>query len=315
MRRDFMMTEVDSTMSEITDNVNYLNFSNLVVGTEINCIAYVLFVELRVAKTEKGFAAFYLKDKNAILVVARLFNVEDYMSSGTVAKAFEGHPVKFKARVQEYGGSITLVIDGHVGIELYTGDFDYKKFIGSVDADLDFAAALYNKLFEGMQLPVDLYKSYSVRFLAQGRLGAFAKLVEMSFMGVSAVSELPGVDESLLLKTFFVVVTEYYNILLIDYQKGCTARITLFESYKSITHFCDENISYIVIDTLQAMLEGKTPQHLYANIIFTNILNAMKTLTLVYGALTIPEGSSSKIFFTDFLGNSARDGGIHLCKF
>lgn len=308
-----MIQEISSLMSKMSDtSVRNLNLDSLIVGEEVDCVAYVMSVDLRMAKTEKGFAVFYLKDENANVVVARLFDVADYMNSGSTALAFEGKPIRFCAKVQEFGGSISLVINGAVGVTLYTGDFDYKRFIGTVSSDLAMAEQLYTKLFYGDQLPVALYQNFGIKFLAQGRIGAFARLLEITLGSVLSAAELPGVDLEKLAKVFFLVMKEYYSILITYETQGHLVRMLLYKNYAGVAAMCGD-LSVFVIDTLQAMFEGKKPQSLYANIITEWLTSSLHMLNLVYGASTIPNGAKSRVFLTDFLGNQS--GGVEVLKY
>lgn len=307
-----MIKQIDGLMgSESGGGPQNLNIERLMVGAEVYCVAYVLSVELRMAKTEKGYAVFYLKDENANLIAARLFDVADYMDSGAVASAFEGRPACFRAKVQDFAGK-SLVIDGASGISGYTKEFDYGRFVGRVPFNLDIAERLHEEIFDGRQLPVSLYGNYSVKFLAHGRTGAFAKLLEMTFTSVLSAGELQNIDLKVIAKVFFAVMEEYYNILRTYKDLGGLARMQLFRNYRD-AELKHEDIAMYVIDTLQAMFEKKQPQHLYAEVISLYLADSMRILNLAYGSGMIPNNSKSRIFLTDFLGNAA--GGVDISKY
>ena len=67
-----------------TDSVEsgYLRFSDLVEGMAYSKIAYVLNSNAGISKTNSGFAKFFLKDVDANVLSAYLFDVKDFVFSG-----------------------------------------------------------------------------------------------------------------------------------------------------------------------------------------------------------------------------------------
>ena len=119
-----------------TNGIQLLDMQHIPEMTTVERIAYVYDVSLGVSKLEDGFVKFFLKDCNAAVTTAVMFNVEKFFESGMKASAFKGKPIRFKCMAQEFNGRLSLVIDGNYGVSIYDGPFEYERFIGKLDSDV-----------------------------------------------------------------------------------------------------------------------------------------------------------------------------------
>lgn len=291
-----------------------LDISMLVEGEDVTCIAYAMRCTLGMSKMAEGFATFYLKDVNANLITARLFKLEDFMNSGFKVAAFEGRAVEFTARVQEFNGSLNLVINGATGITIYTGDFDYARFIGKIDSDLSLVSKIYSGVFPDKAFPSTMYQTLAIDFLAFGKVGAFAKMYEIAFMNLSSTCDMVA-NNSELLTVFFDVMHSYYSVLVNITKYKKLGKLLLYQEYASAEAKCEENIRLIVIDALHAILEGAKPMHLYAYLIAEAVKSATNTINLIHFYSTISLGSQSTCYLTDSLGEPTHGGGVTLLKY
>lgn len=276
----------------------------------IDCLAYVQSCNVKLTKVGKPFATFYLKDKNANMITARLFDISH--DTAQMVQLFARRPVKLRAEVQIFGGSFSLIIDGDTGITVYNGDFDYASFVGSYEVSLDTAAIIYNKVMNDT-MPVEMYSKLSVDFLGAGRVGAFAKIYDLALSNITFLEGLNGLDTKDLFKVFFVVMHNYYLILNHHNTFGSLEKLKLIDDYNAVR--CDEDLKFIVIDTLRSICENTKPMHLYAHLIKNAVMQANKTLQLVNANSVLVSAASTQVYYTDLLGNSANEGGVELLKY
>lgn len=287
-----------------------LDVTSLSEGQVIRAIAYVQNCTVKTSKaTLQPFVTFVLKDCHAVPIVARLFNPNNSMN---LAQAFIRRPVKFKAEVQVFNGSYSLIIDGDVGVTVYSGEFDYPAFVGTYDVDLRNAAQICDKVLTD-KYPFGMYAQLSVDFLGSGKVGAFAKIYDSALMNLLSLDGINGIEDSELLKVFFMTMHHYFHILSHYNKFGPLEKIKLLEEYNNVQ--CDDpNLRYILLDTLRSICENTKPLHLYANLIYNSIMQANKTLQLIEANNTLVAGANTQVYFTDLLGNSI-SGGVELLNY
>ena len=152
----------------------YLDMNGIPEAVAVDRLAYVHDVSLGNTKYGDGFITFFLKDCNAKIVTARLFNVADAMMSGMSIAGFKHKPVQLRCVAQEFNGSLSLIIDGVSGISVYDGEFDFDRFIGRVNSDLTEVEAA------GVEVD-SAWKRIPVEGIADGKLGGYARVVELAF--------------------------------------------------------------------------------------------------------------------------------------
>lgn len=286
-----------------------LDISCISDGQFLDCLAYVQSCNVKMSKIGSPFVTFYLKDKNANMITARLFDASK--ESLEIAQVFNRRPVHLHAEVQIYGGSYSLIIDESAGISVYNGDFDYSAFIGKYDVDLSTATTIYKSVM-GSELPKEMYESLSVDFLGSGKVGAFAKIYDIALSNIMFLEGINGIDVRELTKVFFIVMHQYYLILNHYNTFGPLERLKLIEEYNNV--HCDQDYQYVVLDTLRSLCENTKPLHLYSHVIKNAVSKANQTLQLIETNNTLVSGASTQVYFTDMLGNPV-SGGVELLKY
>lgn len=283
----------------------FLDVSKLVEGLIYERVALVISANAGTTKTNSGFARFYLKDINSNVVCARLFDVKDFVSCGINLAEFKNRPVKLRFIAQGFNGGLSLIVDGEYGIKSYDGDFDRSKFIGSYSFNSDVIELFARDC--GMPadwtLPVE-YKVASFQEIGQGRVGAFAKMVEICSRCLSGYLALDGVDRDELAQAFFVTIECYYRLLKAKEVYGFLEDIKAFDIVSGIdTMSYNKELKAIVLDCVRPLAGFGHPKHLFSHLINNSINNAIANLDLVLCNNQLIVGASTKI------------GGVSLSKF
>ncbi|MBS6773478.1 MAG: hypothetical protein KH239_00005 [Eubacterium sp.] len=87
-----------------------LDINTLEDGKEYDKVCYLLNYKAGLTKQDKGFYTFYVKDKNANVVAARMFDIKDYVDEGFTAMLMKSKAVKISFVAQIWNGSWSLVV-------------------------------------------------------------------------------------------------------------------------------------------------------------------------------------------------------------
>lgn len=279
------------------ESVNYLNLKKIREYKEDEYVAYVHDVSIGETRYNDGFVKFFLKDCNSNIVIARLFNVEDFMLSGVNAAAFKHKPVIFRGIAQVFNGSISIVISGKTGIKVYDGDFDYSKFIGKLEVDLSDLEKAASSL--GFSLPNQWF-TVPLGNLACGKVGGFAKIVEVSHNCLKTFLE----GEPQLLPIFLVTMDYWHRYLK---SKQNTEVFDYLDSYDYAmqinTRFADDDNKMIYLDAFNAVIGAKKPRHLFAHLIKNAVDFAISNVSLQIK------------FDSQVLATTCSVGGVELSKY
>ena len=153
-----------------------LDINTLEDGKEYDKICYLLNYKAGLTKQDKGFYTFYVKDKNANVVAARMFDIKDYVDEGFTAMLMKSKAVKISFVAQIWNGSWSLVVKT---IEIWNGNFSYENYIGKAEYSVDALEAVYESLFSQAINPE--YYSEFFPSLCGGRIGGFFSVLEKSF--------------------------------------------------------------------------------------------------------------------------------------
>ena len=286
-----------------------LDISKLQDGQVADVIAYAVSCNVKMSKIGQPFATFLLKDKNSSVIPARLFNVED---GGELSQLFARKPIQLRVEAQIYNGSLSLIVDGETPVRVYNGDFDYASFVGSYSVDLTTCEAVYQQVVGG-DFPKLSYEKLGVDFIGSGRIGAFAKIMDLTLSDIMFMYDYAERSEKDgILKIFFSCMHQLFIILTTYNTFGPLQRIMLADTYASVPG--NDNQRYIVIDVLRCLCEGAKPLHLYSHIITSSILRAHHMLQLQDAYATMVPGAVNTIYFTDLLGGHT-NGGVDLLKY
>lgn len=273
---------------------NYLRISELTEGIVYEKVALVSSAGAGLARTNTGFAKFYLKDANACVCAAFLFDVENFAVSGLKLTQFRGCPVLVKFVAHEYNGSMSLVIDGKAGIRAWDGEFDRKKFVGEVEFDekriIDFGRRVISADFK---LPPEwrLLSSFNI---GSGKVGAFMKALEMTVASIESEQSLLGDDWKLAGRIVFVVAHAIYSVELVKQTAGVLEDTKIFD-FIMATHskYREDEYYAVILDAVKAAVRLQPPKHLISHLVLKSFNQAIEVVNLVdrnnaliYGAST-----------------------------
>jgi hypothetical protein len=283
----------------------YLDISKLVEGLTYEKVALVTSADASLTKANTGFAKFYLKDLNANVVTAYLFDVENFAFCGVKLSGFKNRPVILKFVVQHFNGGLSLVVDREYGIKVYDGEFDRGRFIGKYDIDEGMVKSMASRCFGSKwEFPVE-YRVRAFSNIGQGRVGAFGKLVELSLHQLNGYLSLSGVVEKDLLGVFFVATEFYFRILEAREVYGFLEGVKSLEIISSLNQYdyWDSEMKAIVIDTVMPLAGLGKPKHLYSHLIHNAVQMSADAMNLILANNRMIVGASSNI------------GGVLLSKY
>lgn len=278
-----MLTKVVNTENE------YLDITELVEGVHYEKLCYVTNSTSGVTKLDKGYFTFFVKDKNANVIRAQLFDVKDFIESGFMAKFFINKPVKLNFLSQMYNGQWSLIIKE---ISLWEGDFDYQAFRGSVVCDATRLKSVAGKVVgENYLIPAE-YSTVSLPTICAGRCGGYIKLMDSVLTELYNYKNLPSVDISCLLEAFFYTMDVYYDYLLKLNKFSIIPSSELFDLLKVLDSKIAKNPHRLEISEACRSIVGLvSPQHLYAHLICTSVKKYEEMFNLVYTNATLTKGS------------------------
>lgn len=284
-------------------NSKYLDVNKLVEGIVFHGVAYVHDVSLGMSKFESGFVKFFLKDCNANVITATLFDVEDFMMSGISVAALRHKAIEFKGATQEYRGRKSIVIDGREPVKVYDGEFDYARFIGTVKSDLsDFERTCVDA-----DITIDNVNWEKTSFdeLCRGKCGAYSRFIELSFGTCKPMlNAFTDEERKEFLSTFVITAENYFKYLKKHQNIEVIGSLGVYELLSCISSkYADDNAKMIYLDTLSAVVGADKPKHLYAHLIKEAFDTARFTLTLQSQYETMPIGTKMHV------------GGVDLSKY
>lgn len=266
-------------------HADYLDISSLKVDEEYRRIAYATNYRIGRARNETSFYTFSLKDCNARTVQARLFDIENQQESLFVAEELKGSPVLVSFRVQDYDGSISLVISN---IERYEGEFELEKFIGKVEnaeENLEYVKDKINELYGEEQFSMNKnYIRESVPNIMNGTMGGYTKLLHMAINYVYSFKDLDGINESDLGYVFHVCQGRYFRYL----KQASETKIPIkYDKAKSLAELFNKvegkKCEYLIMDCMYSLCGIDKPESIYSHIIY----NAFRQAEIMLARLDI----------------------------
>lgn len=286
-------------LEEIGAQDNYLDCSKLSVGARYKKVCYVHNVRSGTDVYNSGFYTFFIKDKNATVVPARLFNVKDFVEKGFDAIYLKNKPVTIEFIAQVYNKRWSFVLDD---IQLYQGDFDYSVFVGTVPAiDTAKLEKVYKVIDSNYECPA-IYQTMSLQSICQGRRGGPLLVYNNVTSNLLQYCKLNSVVPADLLKVFDVCYRVFIDLEQ-EKQKldviSCSAELNLLQ--KVYYEYKDNDLYEIMLDTLNAIIHGDKPKHLYANLICNELKSVMQNLELCYVYDSLVSGGSANVKGADLL--------------
>lgn len=261
-------------------NNKMLDIAHLELDKQYEKVGYLYNFRESTSVTQKGFFTMYLKDVNGKVIVGRLFNVDNFKDSGLTMQALKGKPVKVNFHVQEFNGSLSLIINT---VSVYTGDFDYGSFIGKVEGVEDFFAYTQDVLCKlsdrDIKLP-SIYRTKSLRRIYDGRAGGYTKLLQMVVSNVISYDSIIGLDRQEIANTIAYLQEIYFRYLeQIEDIDFITKSMKMKILYDAQIKMEKVDVGSYVIDALTALLDLGKPESLAGLLVYrmfesnTEILN------------------------------------------
>lgn len=278
---------------ESDERVGCLDIREFVDGKTFKRLAFVQKVKSGVSVYETGYYTFYVKDVNGNVLAARLFNVKNFIESGFTASLYKNKPVIMEFSSQIYNGQWSLVVDK---IDLWTGDFPFARFRGSVDAAKDFIMRLAHNCFGSYDLVKDEYFTVALTSIADGRCGGVAKLLEMSLSMSSALTNLPEIDVKAVQIVIFYAIEALYQCETMHDTLSIVSNTQLLQRITKTKELTTgQEFQQYIIDAIVSVYGYGKPQMLYSNLALQIIDSCRKQLDLVYCNLKIPTGMSTAV--------------------
>lgn len=262
-------TKVGESEVLLTSN----SLSNINISEKIS---YVLSVKSDISALEKGFFRFTLKLANGGTVFAYLFDIKDFISKGFTAFSLKGKFVKISGATGHVGDLTTIVLNSIEVVMPSDVPNRGKEFIGEVN-DVNSTFEELKSVAERVDVYLPVYmctNGYSSVY--NGSIGGLTKLASNVMYNIMVHCESEE-EQSSILKVFFKSLISYTSFLdRLDKTEIITYgdKIELLKSLPS-----NDDVDFIVIDTVSSLIGLSSPEHLYSHIInecFKQSLNVMK---------------------------------------
>lgn len=279
----------------------YLDVTELADGVRFERLCFVINHSAGTTKLGSGYFTFYVKDKNANVIRAQLFDVKDYVEQGFTAKMLVNKPVLLKFYAQIYNGRWSLIIEH---ISLWEGEFDYPMFRGSVPCDSVQLKTIASKIMgSSYQIPHE-YSIVSFPSICDGRCGGYLKLMDASMRTLLNYKDLPSIGTQSLLEVFFYAMEAYYNYNLKLSKFPIVPSNELFDILNMIEVKVKDNpFHFEIIDTCRSVMGITKPQHIYAHLVCNAIEENKNMFSLIYTNASLSKGSLTQV------------GGVELLRY
>ena len=227
------------------------------------------------------------------MITARLFDVSDFAACGLTSNAFKGKPVNIKFIGQLFNGNMQLVL---TSIEVFTGEFDFARFIGKIECDTSSIIQVGKNCFGAhWELPAG-YTYFSCDQIGKGRVGAFLKVFDLALATLVAYCDIDTIDEKELFTTLFCSMDEYYNLLRNKQTYADISSILVYDSIAKISAKYDHlNEKLLIVDTVRALVGFDKPIGLIPKLICSAVKSASANLNLIFAYNVLPVGASTNI--------------------
>lgn len=295
----FTPVRVASNALSITD----FQFANSPIEGKIG---YVVHVKSGVTATDsQGFFTFKIKTVESEIVLASVFNLENFIKSGLDANSLKGKFVKISGLTSTFYNGRNVVLDSIEEVSLDQVP-NMDKFIGIVpnleriyqevqatfsswESQLNDGADPMHQVSFNFPAP---FKANRFTTIRNGVVGGYVSFVH-SWMCTSLVPLNEIDDWKLFVRVFYYSTIAYSQVLdrldVINMITPAEAAEMVYQSRYAIPDWDDAAI-LIVGDVMSALLTGGSPQHLYAHVI-VKAFNYVKQLDLLNSTWsTLPEG-------------------------
>lgn len=255
------------------NDTGFLDVTKLIEGQKYNnLLCFATSINSKISRTDKGYYTFYLKDVNANVVSAQLFDVNKFVESGLIASKMKNCFLFVSFYAQIYNGRWSLIIDEVSVADLeklrQEGIFiDQSRFRGAVNTT---HFKKYKEIRRQLDLdePDSLMETACISSICAGKSGGFAVLISHAALTLLNYDIFPEINAKTLLTTF-VLATDVYFKYLTKYNDvefvNNAERLEFVQN--AILPYENFKCSKYIMDTVLALTGLCQPQHLYAHII------------------------------------------------
>lgn len=246
----------------------YLRISDFDTVSVVDKICYVSDYKSGISAINKGYYRLMIKTVDGVTVPAVIFNVTDFINRGLDVAGLKSKFVKISGTPEIYNGSYSLQVS-EVELVPVSKVKDPSSFLGKIpnlDELFNDVKTMCQQVNPSFDLPI-IWKSKSYPEILGGQVGGYIKFIWQWMYSVSIYSDTFGVD----LQKIFSDVIIYYNKYL--ERKNLLSVVTDMDRLNVIRDIPndDSDLSIILIDALQAVLELGKPEHIYSHIIYDTL--------------------------------------------
>lgn len=273
--------------SKPDNSKQYLNIGELQLDSRYSKLAYVQDVTDGISKMQQGFFTFILKDCKGDSISARLFNVNNFFEVGQKARMLKGRLVKVEFYVQEFNGSLSLVL---CSIDISDDEFNHKDFIGCID---NFDTICENiKHLENS----DVIANASLTKFMGGKVGGFALFCNIVLEEVKLHSKFGLCDSTKLLDAtdkLLPLLFKYYR--LVEANPVIDAGTIIANSNAIMVMSVLEDNSAIISDAYLSCCGLTKPQYQEGKIIYNIVRNTLEMLDITTLLKSMSRGATKEL--------------------
>ena len=286
--RPMDLSEISSTNKAVRN----LNAKVFVEGQTLQALALVVGVSSGLTKKEEGFYTFMVKDEEAHIFPARLFNVANFIENGLIASALKNKPVEIIFVPQIFNGSWSLIVKD---IQLFDGIFDYESFLGKIRTDSTFVDSKYNVAFPN-EVTDPEYGVVSFLEICGGKCGGFLRLMSNCAHDLENIVNSLDYTKQEIYQVFFCTFECYYALLKYKEQFHIVNPTDLFGVLNKIdVKTKDLPVHLQIMDSCRAILGFGKPSDILSHIIYNYIETEHKALDLIETYSIMARGSSKQL--------------------
>lgn len=268
----------------------YLNLNDLFQNQKFSKICLVKDVKSGVSILGQGYYTFYVRDCNAHVLTARLFNPDGFSDSGFNALLLKGKPAKIDFTATIYNGNWSLVLEK---ISLYNGDFDYDVWLGDASVKFKLPDEIEKVIAEG-HVPFDFYNVSVLNGINNGKKGSAARLylnVLKRLLEFRDTFQTNGLID--VFNASFDFWFRYQQLKdkfeIIDAKSSFALKNDIFKRYERSVYITS------IMETCLALIKEGEPKHLFCHIICDLMNTEIGIMNLVSVYESIPSGMFSRV--------------------
>lgn len=268
---------------------NYLKEEDLINQVPCTRVCYVVNQWAKVSKLDTGFFTLLVKTCDGISVVARIFDVSDFINQGLDIANLVGKFIEIKCTPSIWQGSYNIIIDKIFIIDQASVKHTHQ-FLGMVENVEDLFLKC-DKVFSNLeigQLPT-VYKFSSHISIYNGMIGGFVKFIwSWIFQCMVYTGDLGSEFMSVLYKCI-ILYSNYLEKLEGEDVEKISDKIEILKRINTE----ESKINKITSDCMQAILGLGKPEHLIANVIYDQFEATKKHAVMFTDWKRIVEGGAS----------------------